>query len=82
MKHVFAHRYVCSRFYIHNPPGADGALHHHQDAPSGFKEMAEKISEEKPEVNAWACVVLLVIATAFMSVTAEFVGALIAIVNF
>ncbi|KAJ7499245.1 hypothetical protein FB451DRAFT_1015185 [Mycena latifolia] len=64
--------YLCSRVFIHNPPGPDNGLHEHKDAPAEFKEMMEKMAEEEPEVNAWACLILLVFTVALMAVTAEF----------
>ncbi|KAJ7507435.1 hypothetical protein B0H11DRAFT_1967028 [Mycena galericulata] len=64
--------YLCSRIFLHNPPGLDSGLHQHKDAPAEFKEMVEKMAEEEPEVNPWACLILLVLTVALMAVTAEF----------
>lgn len=72
---------MCSRIFLHNPPGEDGGLHQHKDAPAEFKEMVEKMAEEEPEVNPWACLILLVLTVAFMAVTAEFVSPAISIVS-
>ncbi|KAJ6567190.1 hypothetical protein DFH09DRAFT_1471058 [Mycena vulgaris] len=49
-------------------------LHEHKDAPAEFKEMVEKMGEKDPEVNPWACLILLVLTVTLMGVTAEFVG--------
>ncbi|KAJ7667683.1 hypothetical protein DFH06DRAFT_983616 [Mycena polygramma] len=64
--------YLCSRIFLHNPPGPDNQLHEHKDAPAEFKEMVERMAEEEPEVNPWACLILLVFAVGLMAVTAEF----------
>ncbi|KAJ7179439.1 hypothetical protein C8R46DRAFT_1073775 [Mycena filopes] len=64
--------YICSRFFLHNPPGPENQLHEHKDAPAEFKEMVEKMAEKDPEVNPWACLVLLFFTVALMAVTAEF----------
>ncbi|KAJ6539025.1 hypothetical protein B0H19DRAFT_960734 [Mycena capillaripes] len=64
--------YVCSRIFLHNPLGPENQLHEHKDAPAEFKEMAEKMAEEEPEVNPWACLILLVLTVGLMAVTAEF----------
>ncbi|KZV70950.1 hypothetical protein PENSPDRAFT_664752 [Peniophora sp. CONT] len=64
--------YVCSRIYLHNPPGDNNALKVAPDAPIEERIKAEKLQEEVPEVNFYACVILLVISVALMGVTAEF----------
>ncbi|KAJ6627510.1 hypothetical protein B0H10DRAFT_1994941 [Mycena sp. CBHHK59/15] len=64
--------YMCSRVFLHDPPGPDNGLHEHKDAPEEFKEMVEKMAEEEPEVNPWACLIMLLVTVTLMAVTAEF----------
>ncbi|KXN87954.1 Vacuolar calcium ion transporter [Leucoagaricus sp. SymC.cos] len=65
--------YICSRIYLHDPPGDDNALQPHAELPDAIREHEEKLASEDPEVNQWICIVVIVIAVAFMAVTAEFV---------
>lgn len=67
------HRYICSRIYLHDPPGDDNALQPHPDAPAAVKEHEEKLANEDPEVNQWLCIAVIIVAVALMAVTAEFV---------
>ncbi|KAJ7755612.1 hypothetical protein DFH07DRAFT_743155 [Mycena maculata] len=64
--------YLCSRIFLHNPPGSENGLHEHKDAPAEFKERAARMAEEDPEVNPWACLILLFLVVALMAPTAEF----------
>ncbi|EIM84946.1 uncharacterized protein STEHIDRAFT_60432 [Stereum hirsutum FP-91666 SS1] len=64
--------YVFSRWYLHNPPGEGNALQLPPDAPAELKEKEEELAEAEPEVNPWACIILLLVANAIMAVTAEF----------
>ncbi|KAJ7047689.1 hypothetical protein C8F04DRAFT_935863 [Mycena alexandri] len=64
--------YICSRVFLHNPPGPDNQLHEHKDAPAEFKETVGKMAEKNPEVNPWACLILLFFTVALIAVTAEF----------
>jgi len=66
--------YVCSRIYLHNPPGDDNALSLHlaADAPEAFKHEATHLQETDPEVNQWVCLVMLAICIGLMAATAEF----------
>ncbi|KAJ7688413.1 hypothetical protein B0H17DRAFT_938383, partial [Mycena rosella] len=67
--------YLCSRIFLHNPPGTDNGPYEHKDALAELKELVEKMAEEEPEpeVNLWACLILLVFTVGLMAVTAEFV---------
>ncbi len=49
-------------------------LSHHPDVPEEVLRMEKELEEAEPEVNPWACLILLAITAAFMGVTAEFVG--------
>ncbi|KAF9468913.1 hypothetical protein BDZ94DRAFT_551610 [Collybia nuda] len=64
--------YVCSRFYLHNPPGNIDNLHEHQNAPESLRAAVEKMKKEDPEVNPWVCIALLVVTVVLMAITAEF----------
>jgi len=64
--------YICSRIFLHNPPGDDNALQLHPAAPAALKEQERKLAEEDPEINSWVCLGVIVIAIALMAVTAEF----------
>lgn len=64
--------YVCSRFFILDPPGEGNALVE-PDAPAAIKEREHELAHENPKVNPWFCMVFLLITVAIMAVTAEFV---------
>lgn len=59
--------------YLHNPPGDNNALTVPHDAPQEIHHQEVELLEEEPLVNPWACMILLVITVGLMSVTAEFV---------
>jgi len=64
--------YVGSRFYLHDPPGADNAFSPHPDLPPEVVRREKELDEAEPEVNPWACLILLVVTVALMAVTAVF----------
>jgi len=64
--------YICSRIFLHDPPGEDNALHLHPTAPEALKEEERKLAEAEPEANSWVCLGAIVITIALMAVTAEF----------
>ncbi|PPQ92382.1 hypothetical protein CVT25_008732 [Psilocybe cyanescens] len=66
--------YVCSRVYLHNPPGEDNALNlaAAPEAPAGLKEHIAHLKNDDPEVNQWVCIVMLAICIALMAATAEY----------
>jgi len=66
--------YVCSRFYLHDPPGEDNLFMPHPDIPPEALRKERELAEAKPEVNPWACIILLAITVGLLGVTAEFVG--------
>lgn len=66
--------YVGSRIFLHNPPGEDNALKVAPNAPLKIKEEEKHLRTVDPEINPWACIVLLLITVAIMAVTAEFVS--------
>jgi len=70
----FLDRYVCSRFYLYDPPGVQADLHEREDAPESFKAAVEEMEEQEPDVNPWVCVVVLVITAGLMGFTTECVS--------
>lgn len=67
--------YVCSRIYLHDPPGQDqdDVFLPHPEIPAEALRKERELAEAEPDVNPWACLVLLVVTVALMGVTAEFV---------
>ena len=65
--------YVCSRFYLHDPPGQDNAFRLPAGAPQEAIERERELANAEPEVNPVGCVVLLAVTVAIMAVMAEFV---------
>ncbi|KAF9528625.1 hypothetical protein CPB83DRAFT_304938 [Crepidotus variabilis] len=65
--------YVCSRIYLHNPPGEDNAmaLHLAPNAPEALKHEAELFKKREPELNQWVCIIMLLVALGLMATTAE-----------
>ncbi|KAJ3505926.1 hypothetical protein NLJ89_g7158 [Agrocybe chaxingu] len=65
--------YICSRIYLHNPPGEDNALNLHLAplAPEALKDKVKKLRSEDPEVNQWVCIVMLANCIGLMAATAE-----------
>ena len=67
------HSYVCSRIYLHDPPGQDDdSMPHPQLSPEALRK-AEELAKAEPKVNPRACMILLSVTVALMGVTAEFV---------
>lgn len=64
--------YICSRIFLHDPPGEDNALALHPSAPAALREEERKLAEAEPEINSWVCLGAIIITIAFMAVTAEF----------
>jgi Ca2+:H+ antiporter len=64
--------YICSRIFLHNPPGEDNALTLHPAAPEALKEAERELVEAEPEANPWVCLGAIVITIALMAATAEF----------
>ena len=65
--------YVCSRFYLHDPPGEGNAFAPHPDIPDEALEKERKLELEEPKANPWACIILLTVTVTLMAFTAEFV---------
>ncbi|THH13160.1 hypothetical protein EW146_g7031 [Bondarzewia mesenterica] len=64
--------YLCSRFYLHDPPGEDNAIRPPSNAPKEAIEREMELANAEPEVNPWACIILLTVTVAIMAVMAEF----------
>ncbi|KAJ6516216.1 hypothetical protein C8R45DRAFT_959313 [Mycena sanguinolenta] len=63
--------YVCSRIFLHDPPGENFALSEHKLAPEAAKARAKELEESEPEVNQWVCMGMLVLTIGIMAATAE-----------
>ncbi|KIO20935.1 hypothetical protein M407DRAFT_15889 [Tulasnella calospora MUT 4182] len=63
--------YVCSRIYLHNPPGDGNALTLPPNATRAEVKQEKEKEEHDPEVNPWAAVVMIVITVGIMAATAE-----------
>ena len=68
----FNRSYICSRIFLHNPPGEDNALTLHPGAPEALKAMERNLAEEDPEASSWVCLGAIAITIALMAATAEF----------
>ena len=65
--------YIGSRFYLHDPPGKNNVFSPRPDIPPELLAREKALEEAEPDVNPWACIILLVACVAFVGVTAEFV---------
>ena len=65
--------YVGSRFYLHNPPGKNNVFTPLPGIPLELLRREKELEEAEPEVNPWACLILLVVCIALVGVTAAFV---------
>jgi hypothetical protein len=45
----------------------------HPEIPAEALRKEQELAEAEPDVNPWACIIVLVITVALMGVTAEFV---------
>jgi len=45
----------------------------HPEIPAEALRKEQELADAEPDVNPWACIILLVITVALMGVTAEFV---------
>lgn len=68
--------YVCSRIFLHDPPGDDNAFRVHPDAPEELKRQEWHLAHADPECNQWVCIAMLILAVGVMAFTAEQVGPL------
>ncbi|KAI9461408.1 hypothetical protein F5148DRAFT_1286668 [Russula earlei] len=64
--------YVCSRFYLHDPPGQNDLFQPHPDVPPEALLKERELAEATPDVNPLACLILLTVTVALVAVTAAF----------
>ncbi len=65
--------YICSRIFLHNPPGANNAMRLHPNATKEMEEREEELAKKEPEVSQWVCIIMLIITIGLMAATAEWV---------
>ena len=65
--------YIASRVYLYHPPG-DVVPLTLEEVPQQLREKERKSREEDPEMNPWACMLMLAATAAIMATTAEFVS--------
>ena len=63
--------YICSRIFLHNPPPQQ---RNNADTAISVQPVHANAQSKDPEINPWACTLLLSMTIALMSVTAEFVS--------
>jgi len=63
--------YICSRIFLHNPPGEDNALRLHPQAPVALKHEEDHYIAADPEVNQWVCIAMIIVSIGIMAATAE-----------
>ncbi len=66
-------RYICSRIYLHDPPGDDNDLASAPLAPEALKKHVEHLRKHDPEVNQFVCMGIIAVAVSLTAVTAEWV---------
>ncbi|PFH52599.1 hypothetical protein AMATHDRAFT_74077 [Amanita thiersii Skay4041] len=59
--------YVCSRIFLHNPPGPDDL----EDQGGAEQSSGVHKPEAGPEVNQYICIIMLIISIGLMAATAE-----------
>jgi len=64
--------YICSRIFLFNPPGEGNALSTHPNAPKAVHARDKELSEKKPKVSSWVCLIVLVLSVGITAATAEF----------
>jgi len=63
--------YICSRIFLHKPPGEGTELAQHKLAPEALKNRALEFENLEPEVNQWVCLAMLTVTIGIMAATAE-----------
>lgn len=64
---------MCSRFYVHHPPGENDDLLEHCDVPASLKADVAELEKAEPVVNSWVCIITLMTTVIFLAFTAEHV---------
>lgn len=65
--------YICSRVYLHNPPGEGNALQMNKNASAHIKEKAREKENKDPMVGPYVGAIAIAVCVALMAVTAEWV---------
>lgn len=52
---IVNYRYICSRIFLHAPPGEDNALQVHPGVPEEIKKREWHLAHAEPKVNPWVC---------------------------
>ncbi|KAK7061444.1 vacuolar calcium ion transporter [Favolaschia claudopus] len=63
--------YICSRIFLHDPPGENYELSQHRLAPEALKERRAEFENSEPEVNQWVCIAMLAVTIGIMAATGE-----------
>ncbi|KAF8204855.1 hypothetical protein BJ912DRAFT_1073151 [Pholiota molesta] len=63
--------YICSRIYLHDPPGDDDDLASAPNAPEALKERVALLRNGNPQVNQFVCMAVLAVSIGLMALTAE-----------
>lgn len=63
--------YIGSRIFLADPPGEDNALTVGPDAPKELVQHEQLLRKEDPDINPWACIILLAVTIGLMAPTAE-----------
>lgn len=61
---------------MHNPPGEGNSFKVAPNAPEELKHKERILAIEDPEINPWACIILLLLTVGVMAVTVQFVSKL------
>ena len=69
--------YLCSRIYLHNPPGEASVVTTQIGTPEALKDKIAYYQNTDPQVNQWVCLVMLTICIGIMAATAEWVSDLL-----
>ena len=64
--------YVCSRIYLHNPPGEANGPPVLIVTPE-VKAQRALLQDTDPQVNQWICLTMLIICIGLLAATAEWV---------
>ncbi|KAF5387895.1 hypothetical protein D9615_000101 [Tricholomella constricta] len=63
--------YICSRIFLHNPPGDGNDIRLDSAAPAAMKEEEKELVVKEPKANQYVLVVVLIISIGIMAATTE-----------
>jgi len=63
--------YICSRIFLHNPPGEENAIILNSAAPAAMYEEEKLSIIKEPKANQWVLIVVLLVGVAIMAATTE-----------